>query len=157
MVKTSKTMLNSSGRAVFLKHSFVASADNCVACGSHCTMCSSGIWPTEGLNSSQIWTRPKLHLTINPRPFRTVFPRSYGVTSEGSIYWSKLLLEGTQVTAVWFQQLREALWHHEQEEREVGGPRGQLTVTSCFKTLSKSRNLDTSKPAMVIIQKDVKN
>ena len=40
VAKTSKTMLNSSGRAVFLKHSFVASADNCVACGSHSVQCA---------------------------------------------------------------------------------------------------------------------
>ena len=123
-----------------------------------CMMCFSGIWPTEGQNSLQTWTRPTLHLTIVPRSFRTVFPRSYGVVSEGSIYWSRLLLEGTQVTAVWFQHLREALWHHEeQEEREVGGPRGQLTVTSCFTMLSRSRNLDRYKPMMVYFRKTSRN
>ena len=121
---------------------------------THCMMCSSGIWPTEGLNSLQTWTRQMLHLTIVPRSVRTVFPMSYGVTSESSIYWSRHFLEGTQVTAVWFQHLREALWHHEeQEEREVVGPGGQLTVTSWFTVLSRNRNLDTSKPVMVYFRK----
>ena len=34
VAKTSKTMLHSSGGAVFLKHGFVASADNCAVCDS---------------------------------------------------------------------------------------------------------------------------